>query len=327
MMSEEHKKYCVYPGALFVDRLYALIAIDDHLDRLFINGQIEGLIASGALRRGFTCDSDEKYWKVPFWEKYILDVQTSPIPISVAIYIKPKPNKKAKRQGYIKFDFAPGRIRRKEHQKLVRRIVRTILPFKSIDPFRHAWATRIDIATDQLDISPNGFLLNMSGVKQSNNYMDVEKENVQTMYVGGEKSPVRGKSYDKPQQLRDIYQIDWDPEFDITRHEITQSKHIPLKGLISIKNPFERLSFISTELSRGIFSPDFRRLARYEGLPKAIDYGRSIGVDYREALENYRIELFDTGELWNQWPTALRFLKIFKRDTFLEEEGNDDGDD
>lgn len=325
-MNKFFEKYRIFPNHLFVDRIYVIIDIDEDDNRDFIDKKIDSLLSQGILMRGYINYSDEIYGRNPYKEKYIYKIPQTP-ELDLSIYKKPKYNPKAKIQGYIKFDFMPKKILRC-NRKRVKKIIREILPFHAINPFDHAWASKIEITTDQVGITPNDFLVRASHINHSKLIFD-DDGNVATIYCGRKNSKFIYKGYNKIIQIRDKYDLKKAPNVNVARHEITLNKvHIPLSELYTMTNHFQRLYFYDTDLDKKLFSPIFRRLARSEGLPVALAELKKQHIDYTRALEKHRTELLDVDKLWDQWPHALKFLSIFKGDPSVEEvEYVDDQDD
>ncbi len=98
-MKKFFKRYWIYPDKLFVDRIYVLIEIMNIDDRNYISTSIEYLVKEGVLRRGWINLDDESYWKNPFLEKYDLHIPHGQLSTNFSIYMKPRKNSKAKRQG------------------------------------------------------------------------------------------------------------------------------------------------------------------------------------------------------------------------------------
>lgn len=320
-MKDQFTKYFIGLNKLFIDRVYVVIEVPNKDYKSHdtwirsIDEAVDELVAEGKLFRKKTPYAKE-FRSVPYNEQYWCQYYENDITTEINIHKRPKLNRRAKQQGYIKFDFCPFKLRgnnRKEFISLVRRIFRDC----NFNVFEHAWITRIDITTDIADITPNDFHMTVNRIRQS--YVIGGYKEIETVYVGSKHGRFVVKYYNKIIQLISKYPNEVFPDQDVTRLEITLCKvHIPLAKLEFIDNPFSRITFYKTKLKRSDFGMRFLRIAsgqykKLKGLQSALTDARKRGHDYKKELSSYEIDIIDVDSLWEQWPDAIKFLKLFRK--------------
>ena len=134
-MKDEFIKYYIGINKLFTDRVYVVIEVPNNDYKSHdawirsINGNMK-IIGCQYHKNGVATE--------------------------VNIHKRPKRNRRAKRQGYIKFDFCPFKLR-DDNRKAFVYLVKRIFRYCNFNVCVHAWITKIEITTDMLDITPNDF--------------------------------------------------------------------------------------------------------------------------------------------------------------------------
>tara|TARA_R110002096_G_scaffold99_5_gene439 strand:+ start:2432 stop:3397 length:966 start_codon:yes stop_codon:yes gene_type:complete len=319
-MKDEFIKYYIGINKLFTDRVYVVIEVPNNDYKSHdawirsIDEAVDELVEQGRLIRKKTPYTKE-FGSVPYNEQYWCQYHKNGVATEVNIHKRPKRNRRAKRQGYIKFDFCPFKLR-DDNRKAFVYLVKRIFRYCNFNVCVHAWITKIEITTDMLDITPNDFHITVNRKRHS--CVIGEYKALETVYVGSKHSRCVVKYYDKLKQIKKRYPRAKLPKRPVTRLEITLSKqHIPLSELEFLNNPFDRITFYKSKLKVKDFDLRLCRMAngyfiKQRGLQTALTEARKYGHDYRKELSKYEIDIIDTDSLWEQWPKAISFLKLFK---------------
>ena len=177
--------------------------------------------------------------------------------------------------------------------------------------------TRVDLAVDFKGMSEELYLYKTNA--QTSRF--VHGEHSVTQYVGGRRSRVKIRYYDKAEETRARGGVSDERSWYRLEAQLKDLRCAPaaLEGKLRLKNPFARLCFYDGSFLSGSCMDDevleerFRELVHDRGLNAAFRAGPRVAKEkarYLDWLEGsgYRRHLFDAAEVWQGLDQALEVL-------------------
>lgn len=205
---------------------------------------------------------------------------------------------------YFRVVFNPS----KDSLDMVRGYLDSILPAKYEGLMAEGFCTRADVTIDIHHADINQFIYSSPGISKTSLHM--AKGEIQTYYLGSEKSPRRCCIYDKNAELINKGLPPY--SHPVTRMEYRLKKLGSISGLTDVGNPFEQL--VISQLSRIPPCEDkyFNLFLDYcvatGGQNALLRVSESDRKKFRGRLKMARPAWWEAEKVWSTWPTQVQSI-------------------
>ncbi len=210
---------------------------------------------------------------------------------------------------FLRIEFNPSHYRQDEQEKLWRLFI-YLFGRSNVNSFYHGCSvTKIDVAIDMLDQEIDFIMsypnIRTSSMRYSNNVL-VEQ------VLGHSKGRTSIKAYNKLEERRNRG-FNLSRKKPWTRIEMRlRDLRCSIQDLEFLANPLGRLKFFAWDLPDWL-GKKFIRLIHTQGLPSALQT-RTEGMRefIKEGLRDIDISIFNSRELYKQWPDAMQCVDFLK---------------